>query len=60
MNLVPVNEVGLAALETNSLFVPELYLPDQGSASFLHAILSTFFGPTQLRGEAHRVPCFKS
>lgn len=48
MNLVPVNEAGLAALETNSLFVPELYLPDEGNANFLRSILSTFFGPTQL------------
>lgn len=36
MNLVPVNEAGLAVLETNSLFVPERYLPDKGSAPFLH------------------------
>ena len=58
MNLVPVNEAGLAALETNSLFVPEGYLPDKGSASFLLAIPSTVSGPTQLRGEAQRFPCF--
>lgn len=48
MNLVPVNEAGLAALETNSVFVPDLDLPDKGSASFLRSILSTFSGPTQL------------
>lgn len=48
MNLVPVNEVGLAALETNPLFVLELYLPDKGSTSFLHSIPSTVSGPTQL------------
>lgn len=59
MNLEPVNEAVLADLETNSLFVPELYLPDNGSASFLHSILSTFSGPTQLCGEAQSLPCFK-
>ena len=59
MNLEPVNEVGLASLETNSLFVPELYLLDTGNASFLHSILSTFSGPTQLCREAQRLPCFK-
>lgn len=48
MNLGPVNEAGLAALETNSLFVPELYPPDKGSANFLHSILPAFFGPNQL------------
>lgn len=60
MNLVPVNEAGLAALETNSLFVPKLYLPVKGSASFLHSIPSTGSGPTQLGGEAQRLPCFKA
>lgn len=44
MNLVPVKEAGLAALETNSLFVPVPCRPDSGSANFLHSILSTFFG----------------
>lgn len=48
MNLVPVNEAGLATLETSSLFVPELYPPDEANASFLRSILSAFFGPAQL------------
>lgn len=58
MNLEPVNEAVLAALETNSLFVPESYLPDKGSASFLHSILSTFSGPAQLCRGAQSLPCF--
>lgn len=59
MNLEPVNEAGLAGLKTNSLFVPELYLLDKGGASSLHSILPTFSGPTQLCGEAQRLPCFQ-
>lgn len=55
MNLSLVNEVGLAAFETSSLFVSELYLPDKGSASFLHFIPSTVSGSTQLWEEVQRL-----